>query len=135
AGRAVRAMDVSAEPEFFPRHGEALVDNRHHAVDLLGRDDQRRGELDRHEDASQEAALLHQLGDASAEGMRGRGGAPAEGLLRRLVLDQLDRAHEAEAADVADGRMGAQRLELAEEVATRPGPAPRPLLAPEAPAV
>jgi hypothetical protein len=70
-----------------------------------------------------------QLCDAPAEGMRRRGRAPAERLLRRLVLDQLDRAHQTEAADVAYRRMAAQRLELAEEIATVPGAALRQLLA------
>src|SRR5262249_62159314 len=90
--------------------------------------DQRRRELDRHEDAGQEAALLHQLGDAAAERMLCRGRAPAEGFLRRLVLDQFDRAHEAQAADVADRRMTAQRLELPEEISALPGAALRQLL-------
>src|SRR5215813_6193554 len=123
------SSESSAEAELLLCHGEALVDDRHHAVDLLGRDHQRRRELDRHEDAGQEAALFHQLGDASAERMRRRGRAPAERLLRGLVLDELDRAHEAEAADVTDRRMATQRLELAEEIATLVGALLRQLLA------
>src|SRR5262249_58084672 len=75
-----------------------------------------------------EAALPHELGDASTERMRRRGRASAERLLRRLVLDQLDRAHEAEAADVADRRMATQRLELTEEIATLAGALLRQLL-------
>src|SRR3954451_3500390 len=89
-----------------------------HLLELLGAGDERRRELD-----DRVAAVVGAADEAPAEELAGEEAAQhrlgllgAEGLPRLAVLDELDRVEVAGAADVADDRDVAQRLEHRAEV-------------------
>ena len=93
-------LAVQIGGEFLLSRRQGFVGDRDHAVDLVVRDHERRGEVDGVPDARQQTVLVHQLGDALGELM-----LATELLLGFLVLDDLDAAHQAEATHVADGRV------------------------------
>src|SRR3954447_11478067 len=82
--------------QFIEHLAEALVEDRHHLVDLLGGRDERGAEGDPvGVEAAEEAIAEGAAADLDAEGI-------GEAFLRAGVADELDGLEEPLAADVAD---------------------------------